>query len=417
MQTRPTTPLRWNCLAGCCASVALLALHGLPAGAQQKADRTRLAVSTDFSGGSAVVEAIDRRKRFIKVRPAGQKKYGWVCWWYFKVSGVEPGETLTLDVGNGVWATPTRACFSLDGKTWKQTQPGKRSKNRIVYTQKIDGKSAWFAWGPPFVPADAERLVRSAAKRSRWATRFTLCRTRGGRPTPALRVEQPGVPAEKRFGIWIQARQHAWESGSSWVCKGFLDWIVSDDAAAAALRKKATIVIVPIMDIDNAERGAGGKNQVPQDHNRDWSKEPYWRSVAAAQFEIKKLDADGRFDLFVDLHNPAAGARNPFFFATPDEVLSAPGKRNLKRFLADEKSEMTAPLAFKGDVRRSGSNYSKQWKNISKNWVTLHCKPHVVAVTLETAWNTPHGTPSGYEHVGRRLGHAVERYFRRNPRE
>jgi len=402
-------------IAGC-AFFALLAFHIQPAEAQTDASAAKLTVSTDFSGGSAVTEAVDQKKRLIRIRPAGEKKYGWVCWWYFKVDGIKPGETLTLDVGNGVWATPTRAHFSLDGKMWKQTPPGQRHKGRIVYTQKIDGRTAWFAWGPPFVPDDAERLVRSAAKKSRWAKRFTLCKTRGGRSTPALRVSQPGVPDEERYGIWIQARQHAWESGSSWVCKGFLDWIVSDEAEAIALRKKATITIVPIMDIDNVARGAGGKNQVPQDHNRDWSQEPRWRSVAAAQLEIKKLNADGRFDLFIDLHNPGAGVRNPYFYASPDELLRTPGQRNLKRFLADAKTEMTAPLAFKGHVQKSGRNYSKLWKHISKNWVMLNCKPHVVAVTLETAWNTKDSTPAGYEHVGCRLGHAIERFFRRNPR-
>lgn len=399
-----------------CFCLSLLAFQTRPTRTHAEAPTPKLTLTTNFPGGSATVEEIDQKKRLIRIHPADEKKYGWVCWWYFKVDGIKPGETLTLDVGNGVWATPTRAHFSLDGKTWKQTSPGKRNKKRIVYTQKIDGKTAWFTWGPPFVPADAERLVRNAAKKSQWATSFTLCKTRGGRSTPALRVSQPGVPDDKRYGIWIQARQHAWESGSSWVCKGFLDWIVSDDAEAVALRKKATITIVPVMDIDNVARGAGGKNQVPQDHNRDWSKEPHWRSVAAAQFAIKKRDADGLFDLFVDLHNPGANARNPFFYAAPDELLKKPGQRNLKRFLAHAKSEMTAPLAFKGQVQRSGRNYSKQWKNISKNWVMLNCKPHVVAVTLETAWNTKDSNPAGYEHVGRGLGHAIEMYFRRNPR-
>lgn len=402
---------------GCVCLAAFGVFSSVPISAEEPVAKTTLAVVTDFAGGSAKIETIDQKKRLIRISPGGQKKFGWVCWWYVQVTGIEPGETLTLDVGNGSWATPTRAAFSSDGKTWTQTAPGRRDKGRIIYTQKVPGKTAWFAWGPPFVPADAKRLVEQAAKQSRWATAFTLCQTRGGRATPALRVSQPGVDDENRFGIWIQARQHAWESGSSWVCKGFVDWLVSDDAAAVALRKKATVTIVPIMDIDNAARGAGGKDQYPQDHNRDWSKEPHWRGVAAAQLGIRKMDADGRFDLFVDLHNPEAAARNPYFFVSPDEILSKIAKRNLQRFLAAAKAEMTDPLGFKGRSRPSGAKYSRKWKNISKNWVTLNCKPHVVAVTLETAWNTPHGTPAGYEHVGKGLGRAIERYLQSNPRK
>ena len=36
----------------------------------------------------------------------------------------------------------------------------------------------------------------------------------------------------------------------------------------------AEIVLVPIMDIDNAATGNGGKDALPQDHNRDWSDQP-----------------------------------------------------------------------------------------------------------------------------------------------
>src|SRR5690606_35933588 len=195
------------------------------------------------------------------------------CWWYLRVDGIEPGETIMLDVGQAPWATPDRAAFSLDGSMWQQTAPGRRDGKRIVYRQQIDARTAWFAWGPPFVPADAKALVEEAAC-SPHAEALLLCRTREGRDVPALRIAEGDLPPAERRGIWIQARQHAWESGSSWVGKGFLDWVLSDAPAAQALRRQSLIVFVPIMDIDNVHRGAGGKNQVPQDHNRDWSDQP-----------------------------------------------------------------------------------------------------------------------------------------------
>lgn len=370
-----------------------------------------LAISTDFPGGSAEVQEIDQERRLIRIVPTEHKDRGWVCWWYLKVTGIQPGEMLTLDVGKGVWATPDRASYSLDNRQWKHTEPGKRTKGRIIYRVRVDAEEAWFAWGPPFVPADAQQLVDDVARRFPFATSFELCRTREGRPTPALRIAASESSSGERLGVWIQARQHAWESGSSWVCRGFVEWLVSDDPRAKALREKADVTIVPIMDIDNVARGAGGKNQVPQDHNRDWSDEPHWRSVAAAQHEIRMLDADGRFDVFVDLHNPDAGARNPYFYIAPAKVLSPTATRNLKRFLEAAKSEMTGPLAFLGRTIESGESYHPMWKAISKNWVTHYCRDHVVAVTLETAWNTPHSTQDGYQQVGRELGLAIERYL------
>jgi len=46
-----------------------------------------------------------------------------------------------------------------------------------------------------------------------------------------------------------------------------------------------------------------------------------------------------------------------------------------------------------------------------------HAADHVVAVTLETSWNTPHSTTEGYRTVGRQQGLAIERYLRGEVRE
>lgn len=376
---------------------------------------SEISVTSDFEGGSAAVKRIDQMARSIRLSPTAHEGRGWVCWWYFKVQGHRPGETLTLDVGPAPWATPDRAAFSLDGDEWHQTPPGVRQNNRIVYTVKVDAAEAWFAWGPPFGVADAQRLVDEAAARSPHAEAFELCRSREGRPTPALRISQKGIAEEDRVGIWIQARQHAWESGSSWVCKGIVDWLLSDDARAEALRKGATITIVPVMDVDNVALGAGGKNQTPQDHNRDWTDRPYHRAVEAAQAEIARLDAEGRFHLFLDLHNPDAGAQEPFFFVGPRDLLTDEGRANRDAFIEAARKDMTGKLPFKGRVRETGPKYDRNWQAMSGIWVTNHCRDHVVAACLETAWNTPHSTIEGYEQVGRELGLAVERYFRSDP--
>lgn len=372
-----------------------------------------LSVTSDFPGGSAAVAEIDQQERRIRVNPAEHPGRGWACWWYFRVDGITPGETITIDVGNAPWATPERAAFSFDNRRWQQTSPGIREDNRIVYHQQIDADHAWFAWGPPFVPSDAEALVQRIAAKSPHATAFVLCKTRDGRPTPAVRIHATTsrvLGQVPRPNVWIQARQHAWESGSSWAASGLLDWLVSDAPAASALRENVTITVVPIMDVDNVARGAGGKNQQPQDHNRDWTDRPHWKPVAAAQQAIRKADAEGAFDLFIDLHNPDAGARNSYFYIPPQEELSELGHRNLQRFLAAAGEQMTSPLGFAGRTVPSGAEYDPNWEAISKNWVARHCREHVVAVTLEIPWNTPHSTAAGYRRVGQELGQAIEQF-------
>lgn len=379
---------------------------------RSRAAEPAFGVSIDFPSGSGAVERIDPEQRLIRLAPTSHADRGWACWWYVKVHGLRPGDVVTLDVGPAPWATPNRAAFSTDNRRWRHTDPGVRDGNRITYRQRVDAAVAWFAWGPPFTVADAEELVRNAVQDRPYATAFDLCRSRGDRRVPAVRVRQEGAADTERVGLWIQARQHAWEAGSSWVCRGLLEWLVSDDPRAEALRKRSVTTIVPIMDVDNVAIGAGGKNEKPQDHNRDWSDKPHWTAVAAAIERIKELDAAGRFDLFIDLHNPSASDTAPYFYAAPRELLKDDGRRNLERFIASAQVEMTGPLAFRGKVLESGANYDRQWRQISKNWVSLNTAPHVVAVTLETAWNTPESTADGYRSVGRQLGLAIERYFR-----
>ncbi len=373
----------------------------------------RLSLSVDFPGGSGQVLEIDQAARLIRIVPTPHQDRGWPCWWCVRVDGIRTGETITLDVGNAPWATPDRAAFSTDNQHWTQTEPGTRSGKRIAYRHQVNAETAFFAWGPPFVPEDGAELCRRAAAACPQAEAFELCRTRADRAVPALRVAPASEGSPPVAGIWVQARQHAWESGSSWVCQGFVEWLVSDDSRARRLRERARITVVPIMDVDNVAIGAGGKAQKPQDHNRDWSDRPHWPSVVAAQRAMKRMDKAGQFDLFIDLHNPGAGEKQPFYYTAPRNILSDVGRRNLARWLVTTQAEMTGPLAFTGKTRESGAGYdAKLWKQISKNWVTLNCSDHVVAVTLETAWNTPDSTTQGYRTVGHQLGLTIERYLR-----
>ncbi len=365
-----------------------------------------LAVEIDFPGGSAEVVSIDQTSGTVVLNPTNHSDRGWRCWWYFRLTGITPKKGITLEVGDAPWATPERATFSVDGgKTWQHSEEGTRKGKRIRYSLTFETKTALVAWGPPFVPDDAHALVEKLAASSSDATSFSLCRTRENRDTPALRIGTPGKPL-----IWIQARQHAWESGASWVGKGFAEWIVSDATKASTLRKHHEIVFVPISDIDNVHRGAGGKSQRPQDHNRDWSDAPHWNAVAAAQKELSAAAKDERLAMFIDLHNPGANDLFPYFYAPPDEILSTEGKANLARFIANSKTEITGPLRFTGRVIESGAKYDpKAWTTISKNWVARLGTP-AVSVTLETSWNTSASTTEGYQIVGRQLGLAIARY-------
>lgn len=391
---------------------ALFLVSALPLAAGESPARSTLEVRSDFPGGSAQVGTIDQARRAIHVQPADHPDRGWRCWWYFKVTGIEPGETITVEVTGDGFTLPDRAAVSLDDRTWTQTAPGRRGDRTMTWTHRVDAREAYFAWGPPYLPSHTADLVARSTKACPAAVAFDLCRTPEGRPVRGLRVSEADEADCGRRGVWIQARQHAWESGSSWVCDGLTDWLVSADPRAAALRRRALVVVVPILDVDNVVRGAGGKNERPQDHNRDWSDSPHWPAVRAAMAEVRRMDAGRQFALFVDLHNPGAADKTPNFYTSPADLQTGLQRLALERFLKAAKAEVTGPLAFTGKVTESGPKYDKDWERIAKNWVYRNTNDRVVAVSLETPWNTPHSTVDGYRRMGQEMGLAIERFLR-----
>ncbi len=55
-----------------------------------------LVVDADFEGGSVRTIEIDDVARRIDFMPGGSPERGWPCWWYFRVKGILPGESISL---------------------------------------------------------------------------------------------------------------------------------------------------------------------------------------------------------------------------------------------------------------------------------------------------------------------------------
>ncbi|MDB4802522.1 M14 family zinc carboxypeptidase [bacterium] len=410
--------------------IFIAGLLSLASTLKAESDFANINVMTDFPGGSAVVNDIDRNKGVIHISPPIQTERGWPCWWYCKVDGVIKGQTITfqLTANTGVyrpnrvlsanWTQPDRAAISVDNVTWSQTEKCVKQNGIATYMVEAPAESFWLAWGPPFLPSHADEVLETIKKKLPHATLFELARTRDGRSVRGIRIGSDSKTDSHRYGVWIQARQHAWEAGSSWVGRGFIEWLASDDQAAIDLREIAIIYYIPIMDVDNVTLGAGGKEAVPRDHNRDWSDTPNYPEVAAAQKRILQLNSEQRFDVFVDLHNPGSSERRPYFFGPMDiEKLPTIQQQNHALWLAISKNSISGPLQLEPGYKFATYVRTEEERNrMSANWVRNHTAEHVLSTTLETVWNTPHSTQKGYMTVGAQLGQVVSRYLGSNPR-
>ncbi len=394
------------------------------------AEQSQIRVTTDFPGGSAEVVDLDAASQTIHIHPALNAGRGWPCWWYLRVDGLDEAKPITLKVSahpkpyratqilSASWAQPQRAAISTDDVTFTQTPPAKIGKDRIaVYTFNAPAKRIWLAWGPPFVPSHAEDVLNRIANKVPGSERFELAKTLGGRPVNGIRIGGGTKSKPAPFGVWVQARQHAWESGGCWVGRGFIEWAASDDPEAVKLRELATIHYVPIMDVDNAAMGAGGKEAVPRDHNRDWSDKPVYPEVAAAQKRLIELDAKNLLHVFIDLHNPGPGERRPYFFGPFDLPQMSPmHQRNYADWIGLAARSINGPLALLPEYKiASYIKTDEERLRMSSNWVRHHSQSYVISGTLETVWNTTHSTQVGYQTVGRQLAQALARYLAANP--
>lgn len=382
-------------------------------------------VSTDFEGGNAEVVSLDQATKTLRIMPKLHEGRGWPCWWYFKLEGLTPGEAITLEVQaqtkpfreslvlSANWCQPKHAWLSSDGETWSPSQAGALSTEKVMrYQLTPSNESLRIAWGPPFVPADAENLLAEIAEKLPEAKRFELAKTRDGRPVNGIRIGDENAPQQ----LWAGSRQHAWEAGGSQVGRGFIRWYASDEAAA--LRAKTCLHYIPIMDVDNAAIGAGGKEAVPRDHNRDWAAEPIYPEVAAAQKMIREIHSKHGLDVFIDLHNP--GASDPIFFFGPFafERMTGIQQRNYQRWMELAAANITEPMPVQPKYRfATYVTTDEERGRMSSGWVRANTGDSTISITLETGWNSPLMSVEGYSKVGAGLGKTLAAYFDENPRQ
>jgi hypothetical protein len=394
--------------AGVLPVAALLAL-------QTGSIRAELRVSSDFESGSARVIEIDQATQTVLFQSAGDAARGWPNWWFLRVDGADPQRPVVFKLRSrpeiaANWTMPSRAAFSTNGTTWVHTAPGERRGAVETYRVNTPSGTFWLAWGPPFTVSDAKVFVHSVATEHSFATEFELCKSLEGRSVPALQIAEGNPPDDKRPGIWILARQHAWEVGGSWVARGFVEWLVGSDEHARWIRQHAEVFVVPIMDADRVATGDGGKNSQPHDHNFDWTETPHYMEVAAAQKQMQSLVQQGRMEMLLDLHNPGAGSP-PELYVIPGNLVSAATASRQDRFISLLREQVPDFKIVDEHPRSDAPEDQTRWQSLTAPWLQSRANPQTICFTFETPWNAPRGTTESYRETGRRLGLVIEKYL------
>jgi hypothetical protein len=244
-------------------------------------------------------------------------------WQYFRMDQVKGREVqLTFTDFVGEYNDKPGSCpmgpdivpvYSYDGQNWRHFPGMDWDAQKKEITLKFTGEkdTIWIAHQPPYTWTQLKQLLEQV-NRSPFARVEVIGHTVQGRELNLVTVTDLDKPDDQKKTVWLQARQHAWESGTSYVMEGALRFVTSDDPAAKALRERVVFKFTPMMDPDGSVNGKVRFNANGYDVNRHWaevdlrSKELLTRMPEI--WYVKKailgyVDSGRKIDVMINLHN------------------------------------------------------------------------------------------------------------------
>jgi len=244
-------------------------------------------------------------------------------WYFFRIEGARGKElTLTLADFVGEYNNKPGACamgpdivpvVSDDGEHWRNVAAMVWDDVRKEATIRVrpDRDTISVAHQPPYLPRRLAKLLEQV-DRCQDARIEVIGKTVRGRDLHLITVTDAKTSDQDKRTVWLQARQHAWESGTSFVMEGALRFITSDAPEAKALRRQAVFKFTPMVDPDGCASGEVRFNANGFDVNRHWGevdlRQKRFLTLMPEIWYVKKaivseVDAGRKIQLMVNLHN------------------------------------------------------------------------------------------------------------------
>jgi hypothetical protein len=135
----------------------------------------------------------------------------------------------------------------------------------------------------------------------------SIGRTVAGRDLEMIRIGDAAAP----YRVFVRARAHPWESGSSWVAQGLIQQLLKQDENAKKFLKVFSLSILPMANKDGVARGGTRFNLNGKDLNRNWDAPADPRlapeNAALEQWLEGAIAAGRRPHLAIELHNDGNG--------------------------------------------------------------------------------------------------------------
>lgn len=281
-----------------------------------------ITVDTDIETGSlSLWQVCDDTIRVLPWRDYNHAGRNWTAiWCHFRIRGAT-GRRITLEfldladewqhTPSFAWGPHTRPVYSHDGQTWHRFTDVAyhQARQQLTVRHTAQADELWVAYIEPYGVERLNRLLHDLAGSPGVAV-DTVGTSVEGRDLSRVTV---GDPAADRPRVLVIARQHPWETGTSYAAEGLLRFLTSDDAKAKQFRERLTFIVMPMLNPDGVLRGGTRYNARGYDPMRDLDQagpddsRETWHMLGA----MREARAAGQgSDLILNLHNNNQEARD-----------------------------------------------------------------------------------------------------------
>jgi hypothetical protein len=227
-----------------------------------------------------------------------------------------PGAKLTFEFKNidNVWnGQPGSVAGELktmmvseDGRTWKSVPTDPLPGNRVRLSVTMPGATLFVARVEPYRLSDLDRLM-AAIRGNPLVDVTAIGKTVNGRDLEMICIGDPRAP----YRVFVRARAHPWEAGSSWVAQGLVERLLKNDADSKKFLERYALYVLPMANKDGVARGGTRFNVMGKDLNRSWDKpaDPAFapENAALERWLEGMIEAKRTPHLALELHNDGRG--------------------------------------------------------------------------------------------------------------
>ncbi|ESO95340.1 hypothetical protein LOTGIDRAFT_117158, partial [Lottia gigantea] len=193
-----------------------------------------------------------------------------------------------------------------------ETTKGDKSFYSLTWTTQFThgNDDVYFSHCYPYTYTDLQDYLLELSNdpiKSRICKQRVLCRTIAGNLVYLLTITSPSQHPDDlkhKKAVVLTSRVHPGESNSSWMMKGFLDYLTGNSADAKLLRDTFIFKIVPMLNPDGVIVGNYRCSLAGRDLNRNYKtmlKDAY-PSVWHTRSMIRKLLQEREIVVYCDLH-------------------------------------------------------------------------------------------------------------------